>query len=213
MQKTTVHPMINDENNSPLRRFLAESIGQERLCQASLLDDNARVQSTQRHRRAKGHDSVLPSTPNTTPRHNKSSCRLQTFPSFTQDYPFSRWESCSKKTTDCLSPPQRRPRRLSFLGLDSSPIILSSPDDTIKDAAHDQCRSPTYPVRRASFKCMPSHPSLDDSETTSSSPTSVRIGLEELLLKALQCEDLDGDKACTQFDEMCFEDSLSSAGI
>src|SRR3569832_1058756 len=99
--------------NGPLHQFLANQISPELLCQASLVVDNARSQVQPRFR---------PVVPDYFSIHSRSTVSLHSLPSLTSDSGVSRWDSCIKQTADCLSPPQRRPRRVGEeVRVDSSP--------------------------------------------------------------------------------------------
>jgi len=182
---------------TPLQHFLQESIGQETLKHASVVSDGAKLHSNRRKLRA---HKVTSSFGNS---HSRTSTSLHSLPSLTLDSPVCRWESCAKKPVACFSP--SKPKRLGSFNvtkrmlIPASPMILSSPDLTIKDTAKDRFQSPTAPVRKSSFRDLPSRPPCwsgsNDETCAGPSPTSVvREGLSEILDRALQhCADLEDD--------------------
>jgi hypothetical protein len=201
---------------SPLQQFLFDQIGPERLSTAKLVVDNARSSSSPPQRRRRPR-APLPDYYNcSSSTQSRSTVSLHSLPSLTSDSSVSRWDSCIKHT-DCLTPPQRRPRKLgealsSREGVDEkpslpkvrlSPVPLAAMNPfTAPPSCPGGFQTPTLPIRKASFSGLPKLPRWDDTVEAKDggpkdrSPNSVchRAGLEEILGHALkECADL-GDE-------------------
>lgn len=169
---------------NPLQQFLCSNLGEDVLRSAGLRVDNAKTHARIKRQRLQANDGKADHHV------SKGSLRLASLPSISSDSPVSRWESC-QKTVDCLSPPQRKPRRISSddVALPRSPC-LSSPSRSLSDKALHlhSFESPTLPVRRSSLTAcsLPKPPCWNGFDE---SPTSVRAGLDDLLCEALhECD-------------------------
>lgn len=198
--------------SSPLHLYLLETLGEELLCEATLVIDNPRSH-TQRLCHETFEDCAFDNNNN-----NRSVPSLHSLPSLTSDSSISRWDSSPTKTRDCLSPPQRRPRRRISLDRDNwserkltspRPATIRSAMEDVASSSYSKFQSPSFPRRRASFmeelgvSSLPPPPCWDDSDEDDHdcalpSPISVRAhGLEEILGKALEeCEDCYSDDSC-----------------
>lgn len=197
-----------------LREFLVTSIGERRLSDAEVVSDNARlVVGRRRQRPSFEHSSSA-----------RSSVSLHSLPSLTSDCSVSRWDSVLRNTSDSVSPPQRMPRRMGsdvddegndsvppppfcnspFVHRDSVPSPPMRGPHAIENTRHEVCKkyqSPSFPMRRASFTKLPCPPCWGvEDEGEDESPTSVRVGLDQILGQALQeCADLEEDSLCDDF--------------
>lgn len=172
----------------PLHKFLQSTIGAEHLRSACIVEDNARPKRRQRLLTISPKESYT--------EHTRSTVSLHSLPSLTSDSSVSRWDSVVKPTSDCLSPPLRRPRRANRSDQAPTPPISRqqyrrpsmprpSNEVSVRDAASASFKSfqstaksyqsPTFPIRQTSLNrqgglhALPKPPCWSDGEESSSS--------------------------------------------